>query len=88
MLTVHRAERADALLGPLCELLLTAAGDVFDPEIVVVPTRGVERWLAQQLALTLGAAGADDGVAATTRAVIGAITRGGRGAVSCAAVGV
>ena len=64
MLTVHRAERADALLGPLAELLLTAAGDVFDPEIIAVPTRGVERWLAQQLALTLGAGGAGDGMAA------------------------
>ncbi|HUO38491.1 MAG TPA: exodeoxyribonuclease V subunit gamma [Mycobacterium sp.] len=64
MLTVHRAERADALLGPLGELLLTAAGDVLEPEIIAVPTRGVERWLAQQLALTLGAGGAGDGVAA------------------------
>jgi exodeoxyribonuclease V gamma subunit len=67
MLTVHRAERADALIGPLAELLLTAAGDVFEPEVIAVPTRGVERWLAQQLALTLGAAGADDGVAANIR---------------------
>ncbi len=64
MLTVHRAERADALLGPLGELLLTATGDVFDPEIIAVPTRGVERWLAQQLALTLGSSGASDGIAA------------------------
>lgn len=64
MLIVHRAERADALIGPLSELLLTAAGDVFDPEIIAVPTRGVERWLAQQLALTLGAGDACDGVAA------------------------
>jgi exodeoxyribonuclease V gamma subunit len=64
MLIVHRAERADALLGQLGELLLTAAGDVFGAEIIAVPTRGVERWLAQQLALTLGASGADDGVAA------------------------
>jgi exodeoxyribonuclease V gamma subunit len=67
MLTVHRAERADALLGPLCELLLNAAGDVFDQEIIAVPTRGVERWLAQQLALTLGADGTCDGVAANIR---------------------
>lgn len=64
MLTVHRAERADALLGPLGELLLSGADDVFAPEIIAVPTRGVERWLAQQLALTLGAGDAADGVAA------------------------
>ena len=63
-MTVHRAERADALLGPLGDLLLTTAGDVFDPEIIAVPTRGVERWLAQQLALALGASDAGDGVAA------------------------
>lgn len=64
MLSVHRAERADALVGPLGELLLNPVVDVFDPDIIAVPTRGVERWLAQQLALTLGAAGAGDGVAA------------------------
>jgi exodeoxyribonuclease V gamma subunit len=64
MLTVHRAERADALIGPLTDLLLAIPADPFAPEIVAVPTRGVERWLAQQLALTLGAGKGGDGVAA------------------------
>jgi exodeoxyribonuclease V gamma subunit len=64
MLTVHRAERADALIGPLTELLLAVPDDPFEPELIAVPTRGVERWLAQRVALTLGASYADDGVAA------------------------
>ena len=34
MLTVHRAERADALIRPLAELLLAAPGDVFQPEVI------------------------------------------------------
>jgi len=67
MLTVHRAERADALVGPLAELLATAPEDPFEPDVIAVPTRGVERWLAQQLALTLGADGARDGIAANIR---------------------
>jgi exodeoxyribonuclease V gamma subunit len=65
LLTIHRAERADALIGPLAELLSTAPDDPFAPDVVAVPSRGVERWLAQQLSLVLGAAaGGRDGVAA------------------------
>jgi exodeoxyribonuclease V gamma subunit len=64
MLTVRDAKWADALIGLLGELPLAAHGDVFDPEVITVRTRRVERWLAQQLALTLGAGGACDGVAA------------------------
>src|SRR5947209_3598086 len=67
MLTVHRAERADALIGPLTDLLLAIAADPFTPEVVAVPTRGVERWLAQQLVLTLAAGEACDEVAANIR---------------------
>ena len=54
MLTVHRAERADSLVGPLAELLATAPEDPFEPEVIAVPSRGVERWISQQLALSLG----------------------------------
>ena len=63
MLTVHRAERADALVGALGELLRHPTGDPFEPEIVAVPSRGVERWLAQRLSHVLGARD-DDGVCA------------------------
>jgi exodeoxyribonuclease V gamma subunit len=68
MLTIHRAERADPLVLALAELLAVppvAAGfDPFMPEVVSVPTRGIERWLTQQLSAHLGAAGNRDGVCA------------------------
>lgn len=64
MLIVHRAERADRLIAPLTEVLTAIPSDTFAPEIIAVPSRGVERWLAQQLSLSLGAAGGQDGVAA------------------------
>jgi exodeoxyribonuclease V gamma subunit len=64
MLIVHRAERADRLIGPLTEVLFAAPNDPLLPEVIAVPSRGVERWVAQQLALSLGAGGAQDGVAA------------------------
>ncbi|HEU5267413.1 MAG TPA: exodeoxyribonuclease V subunit gamma, partial [Jatrophihabitans sp.] len=64
MLTIHRSERADALVAALGDVLRHPAGDPFAPEVVAVPSRGVERWLAQQLSHTLGAAGDGDGVCA------------------------
>jgi len=64
-LYVHRAERADRLANALGELLSTPLDDPFAAEIVSVPTRGVERWLAQRLSHQLGAArGQDDGICA------------------------
>lgn len=56
MLTVHRAERADTLVGVLADVLATPSADPMRPEIVAVPERGVERWLRQQLSLRLGIA--------------------------------
>ncbi len=65
MLHIHRAERADALVGALRDLLTVPLDDPFAPEVVAVPTRGMERWLAQRLSASLGAApGRDDGVCA------------------------
>ena len=62
MLHVHRSERADALVGPLADLLAEPPEDPFAPDVVAVPTRGVERWLAQRLSHHLGAApGGEDG---------------------------
>jgi len=64
MLIVHRALRADQLITPLSDVLLTPPGDALAPEVIAVPSRGVERWVVQQLALSLGATGAHDGIAA------------------------
>ena len=65
MLTVHRAERADRLVEALGRVLATPPEDPFEPEVIAVPTRGVERWLAQQLSSVLGVSpGRADGVCA------------------------
>ncbi|WP_018180132.1 exodeoxyribonuclease V subunit gamma [Jongsikchunia kroppenstedtii] len=64
MLTVHRAERADTLADALAQVLRSSPGDPFDPDVVAVPAKGVERWLGQRLSSVLGAAGHGDGVAA------------------------
>src|SRR5215217_7645051 len=63
-LYVQRAERADRLAAGLAELLSTPLDDPFAAEIVSVPTRGVERWLAQGLSHRLGTGIGDDGVCA------------------------
>jgi exodeoxyribonuclease V gamma subunit len=65
MLHIHRAERADGLVAALRALLADPLGDPFAPEVVAVPTRGMERWLAQRLSAGLGASpGREDGVCA------------------------
>ena len=53
-LHLHRAERSDRLVGGLADLLAEPLPDPFATEIVAVPTRGVERWLAQQVSDRLG----------------------------------
>jgi exodeoxyribonuclease V gamma subunit len=65
VLHLHRGERADVLASGLAALLAGGEQDPFAAEIVCVPSRGVERWLTQQLSLVLGArAGGFDGVCA------------------------
>jgi exodeoxyribonuclease V gamma subunit len=59
MLLIHRSERADGLVAALADLLNAPSDDPFRPEIVAVPSKGVERWLAQQLSHVLGAANGD-----------------------------
>ena len=61
---IHRAERTDLLADGLGELLATPQPDVFAEELVVVPARGVERWLSQRLSRTLGRGDGADGVCA------------------------
>jgi exodeoxyribonuclease V gamma subunit len=55
MIHIHRAERADGLVAALASLLADPIDDAFAPEVVAVPTRGMERWLSQRLSATLGA---------------------------------
>ncbi|MEV0079028.1 exodeoxyribonuclease V subunit gamma [Nocardia neocaledoniensis] len=63
-LHLHRAERADALADGLGRLLGSAPADPFATEVVAVPAKGIERWLAQRLSGVLGVgdapAGTDD----------------------------
>ena len=65
MLYVHRSERADALVADLAQLVSDPIDDPMAPEVVSVPTRGIERWLTQCLSTQLGAGdGRLDGVCA------------------------
>ena len=67
-LHLHRAERTDVLADGLGELLATPLADPFAEEVVVVPARGVERWLTQRLSHRLGAGKrGGDGVCAGVR---------------------
>lgn len=62
-LQIHRAERADRLVGALGDLLSAPLADPFATEIISVPTPGVERWLAQSLSTRLGSSpGRNDGI--------------------------
>ncbi|QIG45007.1 exodeoxyribonuclease V subunit gamma [Nocardioides anomalus] len=65
VLHLHRAPRTDLLADALGELLSTPLGDPFATELVLVPARGVERWLSQRLSHRLGtSSGGADGVCA------------------------
>ncbi|HEX4902851.1 MAG TPA: exodeoxyribonuclease V subunit gamma, partial [Acidimicrobiales bacterium] len=65
MLTIHRSERADALVDALVRLLADPLPDPFAAEVVAVPTRGVERWLTHRIAGAVGTSpGRSDGVCA------------------------
>jgi len=65
MLHIHRAERADGLVEALGALLADPLPDPFAREVLCVPTRGIERWLTQQLSSVLGTTAARrDGVCA------------------------
>ncbi len=61
---IHRAERTDVLADGLGELLATPPADPFAEDLVVVPARGVERWLSQRLSHRLGRGAGADGVCA------------------------
>jgi exodeoxyribonuclease V gamma subunit len=64
-LHLHRAERTDLLADGLGALLADRPPDPFAEELVLVPARGVERWLSQRLSHLLGSApDSADGVCA------------------------
>jgi exodeoxyribonuclease V gamma subunit len=68
VLSVHRSHRADALADVLGDVFASVPADPFTPEVVAVPTRGVERWLTQTLSLRFGARpGRTDGIVANVR---------------------
>jgi exodeoxyribonuclease V gamma subunit len=66
MLHVHRSDRATGLVDALGLLMADEPlSDPFAPEVVAVPTRGMERWLTQRLSTLLGTSpGRRDGVCA------------------------
>ncbi len=67
-LHLHRAPRTDQLADALGELLASPLEDPFAEEVVVVPAKGVERWLTQRLSHRLGAGTrGGDGVCAGVR---------------------
>ncbi|CAN5498290.1 exodeoxyribonuclease V subunit gamma [soil metagenome] len=67
-LHLHRAPRTDQLADGLGELLATPLDDPFAEEVVVVPAKGVERWLTQRLSHQLGVGPrGTDGVCAGVR---------------------
>ncbi|MFV8166480.1 exodeoxyribonuclease V subunit gamma [Mycobacterium sp. 134] len=53
-LHLHRAERTDLLADGLSGLLSQPPSDPFAQELVLVPAKGVERWLSQRLSNRLG----------------------------------
>ena len=63
-LHLHRAERTDLLADGLGQLLSTPMPDPFAEELVIVPAKGVERWLSQRLSHILGRGDRADGVCA------------------------
>ncbi|MCV7421455.1 exodeoxyribonuclease V subunit gamma [Mycobacterium yunnanensis] len=63
-LHLHRAERTDLLADGLGALLGDPLDDPFAMELVLVPARGVERWLSQRLSHVLGRATGTDGICA------------------------
>ena len=49
-LLIHVGSHPDELVGRLCQELAVPPADPFTPEVVAVPTRGIERWLTQRIA--------------------------------------
>jgi exodeoxyribonuclease V gamma subunit len=63
-LQLHIAPHPDALVDKLIDQLAVPPEDPFAPELIAVPTRGIERWLTQRIALGFAGRGVGDGVVA------------------------
>jgi len=61
---LHVAPHPDALVDMLIDRLAVPPEDPFAPELIAVPTRGIERWLTQRIALGFAERGIGDGVVA------------------------
>ncbi len=68
MVLIHRSPRPECLAQELGEVLAEPLADTFASDVVGVPTKGMERWLAQTLSAQLGASpGRADGVCANVK---------------------
>ena len=54
MFQIHRSNRTERLLDVIAGLVAEPCGDPFVEEVIVVQSRGMERWLSMQLATRLG----------------------------------
>ncbi|MCU1602766.1 MAG: exodeoxyribonuclease gamma subunit [Frankiales bacterium] len=63
-LRLHLSPSGGALQQALAGVLAQPLPDPFQSEVIAVPAKGVERWLAQELSTSLGVGGAADGVCA------------------------
>jgi exodeoxyribonuclease V gamma subunit len=52
------------LIALVCDQLADPPDDPFAPELIAVPTRGIERWITQRTATELAARGVGDGISA------------------------
>jgi exodeoxyribonuclease V gamma subunit len=64
---IHVAPHPDELIKLVCDQLADPPDDPFAPELISVPTRGIERWITQRTALELAARGIGDGISANIR---------------------
>lgn len=53
---LYTSNRLEVLLDALAEILRTPAASPFDPEIIVVQSKGMERWIAMELSRRHGVA--------------------------------
>ena len=51
---VHRSHRMERLVDVLAEVVRVPVGDALEPETLLIQSKGMERWLSNQLALRLG----------------------------------
>ncbi len=63
-LRFHVAPHPDVLVERLINGLADPPDDPFQPELIAVPTRGIERWLTQRIAVGFADRGIGDGIVA------------------------